>query len=195
MINSMKIISRCLLIVYLSMFLSCSESEQDSRDSDLADSSILKVDSSNIKATDEAKLTTRNYYFDRSLEINGLPVTLEFNLESIKSRLGEPDSVILGGPQIVKEFGFDDYWLFYGDDFIDAGHGYVMGAQINSSRININGLKVGMSINEVQQILGISLELEKEIIVRTINEDALTLEFKGSYTKILTQTRINCLVI
>ena len=63
------------------------------------------------------------YRLDRDLLLNGMFVLSHFTLEGCIKSIAKPDSVHKGGTEIIAEFGEDDYELYFGESYINAGHG------------------------------------------------------------------------
>ena len=93
------------------------------------------------------------YKTDVSFLLNGISLNDTFNLDEYISVLGKPDSIKKGGIEIINEFGFDDYNLWYGKDWLSAGHGYLFNVKILDKKINLNGIYVGDDIQKINNTL------------------------------------------
>ena len=82
--------------------------------------------------------------------INGISTNDTFNLEIYIKKLGNPDSLKKGGPDIIEEFGHDDYFLWYGKNYLYGGHSYLLRADIFTTGISFNGIQIGDSIQKIK---------------------------------------------
>ncbi|UKN02737.1 hypothetical protein K6119_04310 [Paracrocinitomix mangrovi] len=98
-----------------------------------------------------------------------------FKLERFIEACGKPDSIITGGPEIVQEFGADDYLLYYKNVQISAGHGYILSAKIKSTDFAINGLKIGDNLNKVNSTFSSNFEHSDTINILSSSDDNLKL--------------------
>lgn len=120
------------------------------------------------------------YSTDLVFNINGISVLDTFELTKYINVLGHPDSISKGGAQIIEEFGFDDYDLWYGENWIGAGHGYILTASINHAGISFNGIEVGDKQTKIETIFDITAHSDNDTIrVVNKNEDVLTFYLKN----------------
>lgn len=120
------------------------------------------------------------YSTDLAFTINKISVLDTFKLATYIDVLGRPDSIIKGGPEIIEEFGFDDYDLWYGESSMSAGHGSILTANINNAGISVNGIEVGDKQTKIETTFSITLHSEKDTIkVINKNDDVLTFYLKN----------------
>lgn len=111
---------------------------------------------------------------DLTYNINGISVLDTFELDTYINVIGQPDSIMRGGPEIIEEFGHDDYELWYGKNQINAGHGYILTANIHKAGIWFNGIQVGDKQEKIENTFNIS-HLENDTIkMINKNDDVLT---------------------
>jgi hypothetical protein len=114
--------------------------------------------------------------------INGISVLDTFELEKYMDVLGQPDSIKKGGPEIIEEFGHDDYDLWYGENWINAGHGYILTADIKKAGIPFNGIQVGDNRQKIENMFNIAANSNKDTIkVINPNDDVLTFYLKNNF--------------
>lgn len=95
------------------------------------------------------------YLLEDDLTLNMFPISDSFQYEIARNQIGIPDSTHFGGPEIIEEFGADDYTLFYGESRVYAGHGYLQLCEINDRRLALSNVEVGDSMKEVKQKLNV----------------------------------------
>ncbi len=126
----------------------------------------------------EVETKTLVFSTDTIYNINGISVLDTFELETYINVLGRPDSIIRGGTEIIEEFGYDDYELWYGENHISAGHGHILAADIQKAGIWFNGIQVGDKQEKLKKTFNI-LHLEGDTIkVINKNDDVLTFYMK-----------------
>lgn len=83
------------------------------------------------------------YILEGDLMVNRMFVRDSFILQKCFSSIGKPDSIHRGGPEIIAEFGVDDFDLFYGKSTIHAGHGQILMFEIRDKNLKINTISLG----------------------------------------------------
>lgn len=83
------------------------------------------------------------YRLKNDLRLNGIFVCDTFILEKWNQPMDMPDSVHFGGPEIIEEFGVNDFDLFFGKSVINAGHGQILYFKIRDNRLNLFTVTVG----------------------------------------------------
>lgn len=111
--------------------------------------------------------------------INGISVLDAFELNTYINILGQPDSIIRGGQEIIDEFGHDDYDLWYGESLIIAQHGYILTANIQKAGISLNGIQVGNNQTKIENTFKIIHLKGDTIILRNKNDDVVTFYLKN----------------
>jgi len=95
--------------------------------------------------------------------LNGIPTNSLFDYDRYVEVLGIPDREQRGGPEIIEEFGCDDYMLNYSQNKIWAGHCLLSDAFIKEKGIDINGLEIGDDRIKVEKTFLIDTKSKKEI--------------------------------
>lgn len=113
------------------------------------------------------------FYTDSVYNINGISVLDTFELDTYINVLGQPDSMRRGGAEIIEEFGHDDYDLWYDKNWISAGHGYILTADIQKVGIRFNGIQLGDSQLKIENTFNIPHSEIDTIKIINKNEDVL----------------------
>lgn len=93
--------------------------------------------------------------------------------------LGQPDSIRRGGAEIIEEFGYDDYDLWYGKNCINVGHGYILSAEIKEAGISFNGIQVGNTQVKIETTFKIPHSDRDTIEIINNNDDVLNFYLKN----------------
>jgi len=115
--------------------------------------------------------------------INGISTLDTFNLKKYIEVIGKPDSIKRGGDAIIKEFGHDDYQLWYNNSWISAGHGYLLAAEIKNPGILVNGIQVGDSQTQIDKVFKIPRSDSDTIKVRNQSDCILTFHLNNNVIK------------
>ncbi len=125
-------------------------------------------------------LSTREFYkTDINYTINNISLTDTFNLNKYTEQLGQPDSIKLGGKEIIEEFGHDDYNVWYGENSLSAGHGYLLAAEIKAPGISLNGIQVGDKQTKIEAVYKIAGIAKDTIEVTNDNDDVVSFYLKN----------------
>jgi hypothetical protein len=124
----------------------------------------------------ESKKTSSEKYYDtkETFCLNGINLLDTFSFNKYVKFLGKPDSFTKSGKEIYDEFGYHDYNLFYGNNELNAGHGYLLSAVILEPKINFNNIQIGDDLNKIKSELKISEIKGDTINIRNKNDDILT---------------------
>lgn len=125
---------------------------------------LTRPDSINIEGNYFYKLTN-------DLRINNQFVLDSFILDKSIDRIGKPDSIHRGGPEIIAEFGADDYDLFFGKSIISAGHGQLLMIKINDESLRINSLKIGSNRRQLNEQLHFDFPKKDTVMCLGIGDD------------------------
>jgi len=93
------------------------------------------------------------YMLDRDLMLNGMFVLTPFTIEKCIESVAKPDSIHKGGPEIIAEFGHDDYGLYFDKSYINVGHGQILMMKIRDEKLKLFTIGVGSSRNHFEKIL------------------------------------------
>lgn len=122
----------------------------------------------------------KKYYFTNQVFVlNKMSLLDTFCLKSYIKNIGTPNSYSISGKEIYEEFGFNDYVLDYGQSTLNAGHGYLLNAEILDSTINFNNIRVGDRIENINSKLNTGILKGDTIRVQNINDDVLTFFLKN----------------
>lgn len=78
--------------------------------------------------------------FSVDVKVKDFNLKDSFDLEAFIEKVGQPDKIERGGPEIIEEFGVDDFDLYYGESFVNAGHGRVLYVKIVDDRLKLNAI-------------------------------------------------------
>ncbi|MBZ9627748.1 hypothetical protein LB450_06505 [Psychroflexus sp. CAK1W] len=106
---------------------------------------------------------TINFFLKTEFKINGIPTNDKFDYDRYIEVLGKPDLEKRGGPEIIAEFGCDDFRLMFSENQIIAGLCYLSDAYITEKGININGLEIGDHRKKVESVFEIETKDKKEV--------------------------------
>lgn len=118
------------------------------------------------------------YILDEPLNVNGYSIPDSFTYEQAVAQIGIPDSVMFGGPEIIEEFGVDDYWLYYDRSVINAGHGSILLIEVLDESLAIDGIRIGDSRKTVKQKLNKNFPDRDKIEFITSGDDILGFIFE-----------------
>jgi len=129
-----------------------------------------------IKLTKDEINDQKSNFFSTDLiyNVNGMSALDTFDIKKYIRVLGQPDSIKRGGAAIIEEFGYDDYNLWYGKNWINAGHGHILTACIKETGISFNGIQVGDKQTKIETTFNIPHSEKDTIEVVNKNDDALT---------------------
>lgn len=154
------------------MTLGCSQTTDTSVNESTHGDTLLVIENH------QADSTRAFYKTDISYTLNRISLTDTFNLNKYIEELGQPDSLKRGGKEIIEEFGHDDYNLWYGKNSLNAGHGYLLAAEIKTTGISINGIQVGDNKTKIETVYKIASIIKDTIEVTNDNDDVLTFYLK-----------------
>lgn len=97
------------------------------------------------------------YRLERDLRLNGMFVCDTFVLEKWSQSSLKPDSIHFGGPDIIEEFGVDDFNLFFGKSVVNAGHGQILYFKMLDNRLNLFSVTVGDTRTRFETMIGLDL--------------------------------------
>lgn len=106
---------------------------------------------------------TINFFLKIEFELNGIPTNDKFEYDRYIETLGKPDIEKMGGPEIIAEFGCDDFRLMFSENQIIAGLCYLSDAYITEKGIDINGLEIRDDREKVESIFKIETKDKKEV--------------------------------
>lgn len=96
---------------------------------------------------------------ENEVELNGFNISDSFDLDLFIEKNGEPDSIWFGGPEIIEEFGVDDFELFYGQSVVSAGHGHILYAKIADDRLKMNAISPENDLMQFSRCFGVKIPL------------------------------------
>lgn len=137
------------------------------------------------KQSEDIKVKGDYLTTEKVVVINGISVLDSFNIDTYIEKIGEPDTVIRGGQEIIEEFGADDFDLIYNSNRLVAGHGYLLSAYIIEPGISVNNLDIGDSQKEIEETFDIP-HIERDTI-KIINSNDDILIFYMSAQKTIEQ--------
>lgn len=133
---------------------------------------------------DEVSEKKRDFFStDLAYNVNGISALDTFDLKKYIKVLGQPDSIRRGGAEIIEEFGYDDYDLWYSKNCINAGHGYILSAEIKEAGISFNGIQVGDKQVEIETTFKIPHSDRDTIEIINNNDDVLTFYLNNKIIK------------
>lgn len=136
-------------------------------------------DTSNSTKNEVSEKKREFFSTDLVYNINGISALDTFDLKKYIKVLGQPDSIRRGGAEIIEEFGYDDYDLWYGKNFINAGHGYILSAEIKEKGISFNGIQVGDKQVKIETTFKIPHSDRNTIEIINNNDDVLNFYLKN----------------
>ncbi len=156
-----------ILSIFTLVLLSCGQSDTNNK----------PKPNESIKSTKEDMHEQKHDFFSTDLEynVNGISVLDTFELEKYIEVLGQPDSIKRGGTAIIEEFGHDDYDLWYGKNWINAGHGYILTAEIKDVGISFNRIQVGDHQVKIENTF--TIPHSKSDTIKIINKNDVVLTF------------------
>jgi len=97
------------------------------------------------------------YRLEHDLRLNGMFVCDTFVLEEWNQSSVKPDSIHFGGPEIIEEFGVDDFDLFFGKSVVNAGHGQILYFKMLDNHLNLFSVTVGDSRTRFERMIRLDL--------------------------------------
>lgn len=121
--------------------------------------------------TPDSILQNNKYYYrlEDDLMLNGMFVEDTFFLKRCYLSIAKPDSVHRGGPEIIKEFGVDDFDIYIGKSVIYAGHGQILSFKIRDRKLNLYTVSVGSSREYFEEIMKLDFPDKNNIECLTDN--------------------------
>ncbi len=108
-------------------------------------------------------LDSISFILKTEFTLKGMPTNDKFDYNKFVEKLGKPDKLWRGGPEIIAEFGCDDFMLTFSKNQIWAGHCYLSDAFIEEKGIDINGLEIGDKRKKVEKMFDIDTRGKEEV--------------------------------
>ena len=109
------------------------------------------------------QLDTISFILETEFTLKGIPTNAKFDLNKYIEVFGKPEKIQRGGPEIIKEFGCDDYMIKFSKIEIWAGHCYLSDAFIEEKDIDINGVEIGDKRTKIEKTFNIETKKNNEV--------------------------------
>lgn len=123
------------------------------------------------------------YRLDRDLMLNEMFVLDTFYLERCYLSIAKPDSVHRGGPEIIEEFGVDDFDIYIGKSTIYAGHGQILSFKIRDRKLKLHTVSIGSTREYFEKIMKLNFPDKNNIECLGIDDGYYSFRFENDKIK------------
>jgi hypothetical protein len=120
-------------------------------------------------------------YYDineKIILVNNFNIFSPYNISDINTKIGIPNKIEDGGPDVINEFGYNTYNLKYGISSILFSDNLISFMDIRDNNLCINKIKIGDTINMVKnEFLKYNQDLTRIYIV--IGDNVLSFYFNS----------------